>query len=48
MTLAGLSRFNVENALAAASAALGVGLPREAVVEGLRSFRPDPSTTPVA
>ena len=26
MTLAGLSRFNVENALAAASAALAVGL----------------------
>jgi cyanophycin synthetase len=41
MTLAGLSRFNVENALAAASASLGVGLPRAAVVEGLRSFRPD-------
>ena len=32
MTLAGLSRFNVENALAAASAALAVGLPRSAVV----------------
>ncbi len=29
MTLAGLSRFNVENALAAASAALAVGLDRE-------------------
>lgn len=41
MTLAGLSRFNVENALAAASAALAVGIPRESVVEGLRSFRPD-------
>jgi cyanophycin synthetase len=46
MTLAGLSRFNVENALAAASAALGVGLPREAVVEGLTSFRPDPAHNP--
>ena len=46
MTLAGLSRFNVENALAAASAALGVGLPREAVVEGLRTFRPDPAHNP--
>jgi cyanophycin synthetase len=46
MTLAGLSRFNVENALAAASAALGVGLPREAVVEGLRSFRPDAQHNP--
>ena len=46
MTLAGLSRFNVENALGAASAALGVGLPREAVIEGLRSFRPDPEHNP--
>ncbi len=46
MTLAGLSHFNVENALAAASAALGVGLPRAAVVEGLRSFRPDPEHNP--
>ncbi len=46
MTLAGLSRFNVENALAAASAALAVGLSREAVVEGLTSFRPDPTHNP--
>jgi cyanophycin synthetase len=46
MTLAGLSRFNVENALAAASAALGVGLPRETVAEGLRTFRPDPTHNP--
>ncbi len=46
MTLAGLSRFNVENALAAASAALAVGLAREAVVEGLTSFRPDPTHNP--
>ncbi|HET9859381.1 MAG TPA: Mur ligase family protein [Nocardioidaceae bacterium] len=46
MTLAGLSRFNVENALAAASAALAVGIPREAVVEGLRSFRPGPEHNP--
>jgi len=46
MTLAGLSRPNVENVLAAASAALGAGLPREAVVAGLRSFRPDASDNP--
>ncbi|RYU11452.1 Mur ligase family protein [Nocardioides iriomotensis] len=46
MTLAGLSRFNVENALGAASAALGVGLPRQAVVDGLTSFRPDPEHNP--
>ena len=46
MTLAGLSRFNVENALGAASAALAVGLPARPVVEGLRSFRPDPEHNP--
>jgi cyanophycin synthetase len=46
MTLAGLSRFNVENALAATSAALGVGLAREAVVEGLRTFVPDTELNP--
>ena len=46
MTLAGLSRFNVENVLGAASAALGIGLPRQAVVDGLTSFRPDPEHNP--
>ena len=46
MTLAGLSRFNVENTLAAASAALAVGIPREVVVKGLGSFRPDPEHNP--
>jgi cyanophycin synthetase len=46
MTLAGLSRFNVENALAAASAALAVGLAREHVVEGLRTFAPGPDLNP--
>lgn len=46
MTLAGLSHFNVENTLAAASAALAVGIPREVVVEGLRSFRPDSTHNP--
>jgi cyanophycin synthetase len=40
MTLSGLSHYNVENALAAASAALGLGLPRSAVIEGLSSFSP--------
>ncbi|QNE22493.1 Mur ligase [Kribbella qitaiheensis] len=40
MTLSGLSHYNVENALAAASAALGLGLPRAAVIEGLSSFTP--------
>ncbi len=46
MTLAGLSHFNVENTLAAASAALAVGIPRASVIEGLRSFRPDSEHNP--
>jgi cyanophycin synthetase len=46
MTLAGLSRFNVENALAAASAGLAIGLPRAVVIEGLRDFRPDAEHNP--
>ncbi|KRF36037.1 Mur ligase family protein [Nocardioides sp. Soil805] len=46
MTLAGLSRFNVENTLAAASAALAIGLPATAVVEGLTSFLPDAEHNP--
>jgi cyanophycin synthetase len=40
MTLSGLSHYNVENALAATSAALGLGLSRAAVIEGLSSFSP--------
>lgn len=46
MTLAGLSRFNVENTLAAASAALAIGIDRDVVVEGLRSFLPDAEHNP--
>jgi cyanophycin synthetase len=46
MTLAGLSRFNVENSLAAASAALAVGIPHETVVLGLTSFLPDAEHNP--
>ncbi len=46
MTLGGLSRFNVENTLAAASAALAAGLSRETVIEGLTSFRPDAEHNP--
>ncbi len=46
MTLAGLSHFNVENALAAASAALGLGLPQQAVVDGLTTFVPGPDLNP--
>jgi cyanophycin synthetase len=46
VTLSGLSRVNVENALAAVGAGLGVGLPRAAVVDGLRSFAPGPEDNP--
>ena len=46
MTLAGLSHFNVENALAAASAALAAGISTPYVVEGLRSFLPDAEHNP--
>jgi cyanophycin synthetase len=42
MTLSGLSRNNIANALAGAAAALGLGVPRSAVIEGLRTFAPDP------
>lgn len=46
MTLAGLSRFNVENALAAASAGLAIGISADHVVEGLRTFKPDAEHNP--
>lgn len=46
VTLAGLSRHNIANALGATAAALGLGLPREAVIEGLRTFAPDPRHNP--
>jgi cyanophycin synthetase len=42
MTVSGLSHFNVENALAAASAGLAIGIPRDRVVAGLCTFRPGP------
>ena len=46
VTLSGLSSPNTSNALAAAAAALAVGLPRDAVIEGLRTFRHDPELNP--
>jgi cyanophycin synthetase len=46
VTLSGISRHNVQNALGAAAAALAIGLPEEAVVEGLRTFVLDPETNP--
>ena len=46
VTMSGLSEHNIANALASAAAALGLGLPREAVVQGLRTFAPDPQHNP--
>jgi cyanophycin synthetase len=46
MTLSGLSHVNVENALAAVGAGLGVGLPRESVADGLPRSGPGRTTTP--
>jgi cyanophycin synthetase len=46
VTLAGISSHNIQNAMAAASAALGIGLPRDAVVAGLRTFVLDPDRNP--
>ncbi|RYZ67257.1 MAG: hypothetical protein EOP08_03145 [Proteobacteria bacterium] len=46
MTLSGLSRFNVENSLAAASAALAAGIDESDVVAGLRDFKPDYQDNP--
>src|SRR4029078_8797671 len=46
VTLAGLSHFNVENTLAAASASLAIGIPPPTVVEGLRTFLSDAEHNP--
>ncbi|MBI4261356.1 MAG: Mur ligase [Actinobacteria bacterium] len=46
VTLAGISTHNIQNALAATAAALGIALPVEAVVEGLRTFVMDPERNP--
>ncbi|MCU0262359.1 MAG: Mur ligase family protein [Candidatus Nanopelagicales bacterium] len=46
VTIAGLSRENTANALAAACAGLAAGLPRAAVAGGLRAFLPDATTSP--
>ena len=48
VTLAGLASFNVANALAAAAAGIAVGLPTEAVLDGLRELpaRPRPEPGP--
>jgi cyanophycin synthetase len=46
VTLAGISRQNVQNAMAATAAAFAIGLPEEAVVKALRTFVLDPETNP--
>lgn len=46
VTLAGISSNNLRNAMAAAAAALGAGIPEAAVVDGLRSFVLDPERNP--
>jgi cyanophycin synthetase len=46
VTIAGVSRHNVMNAMQAASAALAIGLSEHAVVKGLRTFVTDPERNP--
>ena len=46
LTIAGVSRHNVMNAMQAASAALAVGLPERSVVRGLKTFVTDPERNP--
>ena len=46
VTLAGLSRVNVANAMAASAAAMGAGIPQRAVVKGLKTFVLDPERNP--
>ncbi len=46
VTLAGISPTNLQNALAAAAAALAIGLPERAVIRGLKTFVMDPERNP--
>ncbi len=46
VTLAGISSHNLRNAMAAAAAALGAGIPEGAVVDGLRAFVLDSEHNP--
>lgn len=46
VTIAGISTPNTHNAMVAAAAALGIGLPERAVVRGLRSFVMDAQHNP--
>ncbi|MGH2681762.1 MAG: Mur ligase family protein [Actinomycetota bacterium] len=45
-TLAGVASHHVQNAMAAAAAALGVGMSEDEVVQGLRTFLPDQERNP--
>jgi cyanophycin synthetase len=46
VTISGISRHNVMNAMQAASAALALGLPERAVTKGLKTFVMDPERNP--
>jgi cyanophycin synthetase len=46
VTLAGIASHHVQNAMAAAAAGLGIGLPEDAVVRGLRDFRQTAESNP--
>jgi cyanophycin synthetase len=46
VTFAGLSRYNMANALAAAAAADALGIPHQAIAEGLRTFTGDSAGNP--
>jgi cyanophycin synthetase len=46
VTIAGISRHNVMNAMQAASAAIGIGLSERAIVKGLKTFVTDPDRNP--
>jgi cyanophycin synthetase len=46
VTLAGIALQHVQNSMLAAAAALGIGLPEDAVVRGLRRFHPTAETNP--
>ncbi|CAN5802354.1 hypothetical protein BH18ACT17_BH18ACT17_08440 [soil metagenome] len=46
MTLAGIATQHVHNTMSATAAALAIGLPRKAVVVGLRTFLPDAEANP--
>ena len=46
LSFGGVARFNLANALGAAAAASALGLPRAAILEGLRSFAPNAEDNP--